>query len=570
MRWRLLVLAALSVGCFAGGASSAPTTAVAQAPQMPARDTPPPRTGTSVVSGRVLADTGGPVRHATVRIVSPDLRDGRAVGTDADGRYQFPDLPGGSYLVSATKPGFVEVPADSSQPLIVGEAAKAQRDIVLTHACAIAGRVVDEFGDPAANAAILVLRRVFSGPRGFRVGARGSGIATTNDLGQYRVYGLEPGTYYVAANARELGGLSSGMFGGVEQMDRAGYAQTYYPGTANLASAAPVRVRLGQDVLNADFSLVMTRTARVSGTVMNSQGRVATSGMIDVRQIIAGAADMGNEIGYGLRPDGTFVMGGLAQGDYTVTARVSAVSGVDRVTTETGRVRVTVAGSDVPGLTIQMSRGATVSGQLVFENVPPVGAALKIVVQPVSTDPQSLSPLGQPPEVSADNAFTLTGLFGSLVFRLTGLPDGWALKSVTLDGRDVTDTPINLEGREQITGLQVVVSDRVTKLNGTVSDAQGQPADGADVLILPPESNRWSDGSRYVGQTTARKGNWSVTGLPPGDYYAVALDPAAQRAIANVDDTNPRNVLRKLATSFSLGEAEVKSLALRIVKLPEL
>ncbi len=559
-----------------------------QSPQTPARDTQPVRTGTAVLTGRVVTDGGSPVRRAAVRISSFQLRAGRASMTDGDGRYEFHDLAAGEYFMSVGKSGFIAAPRDGDAPassVKIGEGERARRDFVMVRACAIAGRVLDEYGEPIPDVPVRVLQRRFAWGSGLRLGYAG-GYQTTNDLGQYRVYGLQPGNYYVTATPRD-----SGTFGGMygtgapEQTDRSGYAQSYYPGTTSLADAVPVRVAIGQDAMNVDFALTPTRTARVSGTIVDSQGRPATRGSVSLRQIVPGLENASGESGTSFGPDGTFVLSGLAPGEYIINgrmtgpmpeserARLAPNADVVMTTIEAGRARVTVAGNDISGITIQMSKGASVSGELIIDSgtLSPEQTR-RIALQSAATDPSWMSsPSGLPSQLGADNRFTMSGLFGPRLFRVAGLPVGWALKAVLLNGRDVTDTPVNFEGREQITGMQIVVTNRVTRINGSVTDSQGQPVQSAMLMVLPQDGDRWGEASRYVTQTVVRNGAFIVNALPPGDYFAVAIDSATQRAMQNMDESDPRQVLRKVGTTFSLTEGETKDLALKVVtKLPEL
>jgi hypothetical protein len=148
------------------------------------------KTGTGRIRGRVMAaETGGPVRRAQVRIMSPDIGSKSAM-SDAEGRYEFRDLPAGRFNMSATKSGFVTVQYGQTRPYESGktiELVEAQvldkADIAMPRGSVIAGRVLDEFGDPVADAMVNAMRSAWTGGRR-RLQPSGR-VAQTNDLGQY-------------------------------------------------------------------------------------------------------------------------------------------------------------------------------------------------------------------------------------------------------------------------------------------------------------------------------------------------------------------------------------------------
>src|SRR6185312_11046975 len=172
--------------------------------------------------------------------------------TDGDGRYEFRDLPGGRYNLSATKAGYVTVqygqtrPFESGKPLDLADAQLMDKaDFSLPRGSAISGRLVDEFGDPIADAVVSAMRSAWAGGRR-RLQPTGR-TAQTNDLGQFRIYGLSPGDYYVSATFRAgdmvamdiamsaVTGAGSG--GPTGSAPNSGYAPTYFPGTPSGSEA---------------------------------------------------------------------------------------------------------------------------------------------------------------------------------------------------------------------------------------------------------------------------------------------------------------------------------------------
>src|SRR5437868_7081230 len=189
--------------------------------QQPARDTPaqpaaPAPTGR--ITGRVVAaDSGRPVKRARVFVTAAEVPGGRGMLTDDSGVFDLTELPAGRYTLTVSKSGFVSLSYGQRRPLQAGtplQLADGQQlkgiEFQLPRGSVISGRVLDEDGDamPAVN--VRVMRyQYLQGER--RLTPAGNG--QTDDKGQYRVWGLMPGEYYVNAIARG-GGPGGQFFGG--------------------------------------------------------------------------------------------------------------------------------------------------------------------------------------------------------------------------------------------------------------------------------------------------------------------------------------------------------------------
>src|SRR5947209_10194432 len=192
-------------------------------PQQPARDTPaqqreaPPPGGR--ITGRVVTgDTGRPVKRARAFITAAELSGGRGALTDENGIFDFTELPAGRYTLTVSKSGFVSLSYGQRRPLQAGtplQLADGQQlkgiEFRLPRGGVVAGHVFDEDGEPMAGAVVRVMRyQYLQGDRRLTP----AGTAQTDDKGQYRVWGLTPGDYYVNAVARG-GPIGNGLFGGL-------------------------------------------------------------------------------------------------------------------------------------------------------------------------------------------------------------------------------------------------------------------------------------------------------------------------------------------------------------------
>src|SRR5258708_1314410 len=224
-----------------------------------------PKTGTSGLRGRIVAsDTGTPVRRAQVRISGPDIGT-KSPLTANQGRYEFKELPAGRFNVSVSKSGYVTMQYGQNRPFEPGrpiELADAQvlekTDVALPRGGVLAGRVIDEAGEAVAEADVTAMRMQFqNGKRRLVPSGRN---ASTNDLGQFRLYGLPPGEYFVSATLRSMGSMvidliGAGSGGPTGSNQSSGYAATYYPSTPNPAEAQRGALTVSQEPPGVDIQL---------------------------------------------------------------------------------------------------------------------------------------------------------------------------------------------------------------------------------------------------------------------------------------------------------------------------
>jgi hypothetical protein len=533
--------------------------------QASARDNvAPPVTGTARVIGRVIAaDTGNPMANAQVQISSPALAKPRQVTTDAGGRYEITGLPAGRYKLSVSRLGFVTIEYGQTRPFEPGRALELldghtvdRIDFALSRGGVITGRVTDQNGEPQPGMAMTAMRFAWT-PSATRMLERTSsgffGGIVTDDLGQFRIYGLMPGSYVVAV------GAVPGGFIGPEPRPQ---GVTYYPGTANVDEAQPVQVELGQEV-SAHFSLVSTRPARVSGTVVDSAGRPVVW-----RQLILASRTEGGVFTRSsgtTRPDGTFDITGVAPGTYTIELFPVRSDTTDR---EFASFPISVDGHDITDLLISTRPEATVRGRVIFEGSSPEPFATQhIAVSPADPRMKSAVQLSfgrtSGGTVDAKGNFSIIGVHGHVVFQssFTGVSGPWHLKAVRLGSADITDVGYSVTG--DIDDLEVVMTDRETGVSGNVRDARNQPVTDYVVVVLPSEEKTGVNQTRFVH--TARpdqQGRYQLKGLPTGQYVAAAVESLSRDG--HYDPAFQKRV-RSTAVSFTLKEGQQLVLDLQLM-----
>jgi len=544
---------------------------------LPPRDHAPAATGTASITGRVVsADTGTPIRRAQIRITSPDVRVNRDAVTDSDGRFEILSLPASRYRLYVSKAGYVALeygqarPFEAGKPLDITAGQSLEKiDFSLPRGSVITGRITDEFGDAVTDVQVQAMRYQFvNGQRQLTNAGR---VSTTDDIGQFRIFGLMPGDYIVQASMRT--NSNAAIQSATVAEAPSGYPGTYYPGVADVAQAQAVTVALGQELSSVAFPLVPARLSRITGTVMGSDGRPLAGAMVLLRGAgVVGPPRLNLGGGSPVRPDGTFRLTNVPPGEYVLDVQqrprdIQNLQNVNLSELEFASMPVSVSG-DIDGLSIVTTTGITVPGRVVFQgaNTQMVTVRnIQITTAPTGTGSLIMAAAGRAlgvGRVNNDGTFELRGLSGPQLVRAGGLPVGWAVKDISLDGVDITDAPFDFRPGMTPGGLVVTLTDRVTEISGTVRDSRGQPVADYVLVVFSENDKLWGARSRFVATTRPNQnGSFSITGLPPARYLA-AVVPSLENGMQN--DVALLAQLRARAENFTLAEGQTLSLNLEM------
>ncbi len=552
--------------------------AASQPPQrapVPGRPASGPETKGRIRGSVVAADTNAPLRDALVRLAGRDGGESRTTTTDADGRFEFLAVPGGRYVVSASKVAYLtreqgqRVDHVPGRPLELtdGQALPAVT-IVLPRGGVIAGRIIDQYGEPLPDARVRVLRHQRRGGRHRLVPA--GRAATTDDLGQFRVYGLEPGEYFVGATPGETDD------GETVRGGRQGHATSYYPGTTSLADAQVTPVVVAQEAI-ADFPLVPAHLVTVSGVVVTSSGRPAVGGRVELRprSDLTWGAGLPSRFTGGIGSDGGFTLGPVAPGTYVIVAEAEShrphgsfgpfLLAHER---EVGTAPVTVGPDPLRGATVATAPGGVLSGKVETDAGGPSGSSdqLRVTATPVDADdPEADLRQIAVATVRADRSFELRGLRGRYLPVVLGLPAAMSVKAVVLGTRDVTDVGIEVASLARVSGVRIVITSRVTELSGAIHDRDGRPVRDYVVLAFSADRSKWTHPQlRYTRIARPdQQGRYAVTGLPPGEYSVVALE---NLEAGTSDDPEVLARLEASASRVRLIEGEARVLDLDLTR----
>ena len=559
------------------------------------------KTGTARITGRVLTtESGAPIRRAQVRIMGPEIMAKTAM-TDGEGRFEFRDLPGGRFNLSASKSGYVTVqygqtrPFESGRPIeLTDKQVLENADITMPRGSVIAGRIVDEFGEPLPDVNVTAMRQTWTNGRR-RMTPAGGRIAQTNDLGQFRIYGLPPGDYYISATLRgpidmmavEMAVSVRAGFneaGPTASNPSSGYAPTYFPGTFNVADAQRVTLAVGQEIGNADFALTPVRLAKITGIVIGSDGKPLSGAMVTASPSSRTEVMLGMQNSGRTNADGAFTINNVAPGDYQLNANAMQVitsseggntmvfqmrtaAGGGGGEAEFGSVPLVVAGEDLPNIVLTTTKGATATGKVTFEGgaKPPNVTSIRISAPPADSPAMTLGFAGAPGPgaVKEDGTFELKGLAGQRLIRTAALPPGWTLKSVRMGGTDITDTGADFRAGDTVSGIEITLSSQTTSITGSVVGADGTAMKDYTLVIFSDDPELWKmPMSRWVtGTRPDQDGRFKVQNMPPGSYHAVAVEyiPSGEWG-----DPELLERLKGKGRRFTLEEGSTETLELKL------
>jgi hypothetical protein len=491
---------------------------------------PPEPTGTAVISGRVAINVNGspqPVRRARVTLDADVLRSSRTSDTDTDGRYQFVNLPAGRYVVRAAKAGFVPSVRDPRRtfdrpaPLDLADAQALQHDLWMGAGAAFEGQILMDGGAPAINVVVAAVRM------GYDVNGRRPvpiAQARTDDRGRYRVHTLPAGEYYLEAGPDPL----DLAFQSSPGQRSTTVPKAFYPGVPRIDVGRTVTALAGQTVSGLDISLSTVPATALTGRILDSTGARPLNTFARVQRV---GGPVGEVRGSGVTEelarevDYSFQYPRVPAGEYWVMGVTRPSPTADL---EFAAERVVFSGQAKAEITLTTAKGAVVNGRVIVEGDKPLGLdTLQIVSHPTEFELPALMyapATAQPETVGQDGTFMYKSLFGPHLMRVMNLPVAWALKSVTLDGVEIADTPVDFRGADRPRELRMVVTARTGTVSGVVRDAAGRPSPGARVVVFGADERSWGFRSRTIKAAESdATGRYAIRGLLGGRYYVVAV-----------------------------------------------
>jgi protocatechuate 3,4-dioxygenase beta subunit len=462
----------------------------------------------------VKATTGRPLKRILVALYPLDPnRESRATVSEASGRFVIAGVAPGRYTIQARGNGYSFQAYGQQQPGGPGKVltlapGQHEKDIVfrLMPPGVITGTVYDEDGDPVTGANVQAMRSAQTGGRRQMVPAGG---AQTNDLGEYRIYGLESGDYYIVAHSPRTPVVN-------EPSDEV-YLPTFHPNTADPTQATLIQLPPGAEVQDINVDLRLVRGVRLSGRVLVEGAAKSIQGAY-VSLVSRDPAAAGYQFagyGTGVEDDkGTFEMRGVPPGSYYLTGGWG-----DAQYNYSGRVPVDVGSAGIEGITLIIGPGVDLRGHIRTD--PPAQLNFNTVSLWLQSTDSTIS--GGSTEIKPDGTFVVHNLYdGNYRLHVGGFPEEFYLRSARMGGSEVLETGLTITHTEPPGALDMVLTQNGGRIDGTVVHHQ-KPAAGAIVVLVPdpPDRNR---GEMYSSKRTDQMGRFSLRGLPPGDFKLFAWE----------------------------------------------
>ena len=551
---------------------------------------------TGAIGGRVITDGGQPLPGGRVYVgsVSDNANGaGRTTSADEQGRFSVPDLESGAYTVTANAPGYVQVrPPAGSQEAADSYYRRPGDSVTLTlrKGGVITGRVVDAQGEPVVGIGVRAHHvrneegRVVTSNYFFR-------LRRTDDLGNYRIYGLEPGAYVVSAGG---GGSAFDFTGNFSAY--ANEAPTYHP-SATRDTAAQINVTVGSETTGIDIRYRGEPGRKISGKLAGAIDSTGGGFGDGVSVNLINVADGATEASTYVNPneERAYSFGGVADGEYELIARRNSRAGTSASSLPR---RVAVRGADITGADLTLAPLGSITGALRIEPISAAtsestngaGACQALGNQPASAPEEIVliarrqrTDAGKPAHRAAgaavddlpapDGSFALRGLAPGR-YRLEVRPpsDHIYIRSITsfaapaartaansgtpkrtnatTPQRETPASDFDLAAGADVRGVRLTLAAGAASVAGRVrssNDATTLPA-RLRIYLIPAAPEHADHAWRYRETLVDGDGTWRLRHLAPGAYHILV-----RRADDNLDELLPR-----LLTSDAAGRTELR------------
>jgi hypothetical protein len=565
---------------FAGVALVTGLVGVAQVPRDGSRVTL--ERGESIIAGTLVADdaNAAPIRRARVTLTELTRSASRIVMTDDAGRFVFVELPAGRYQLTVTKAAWLNASYGATRPggsgtAIALRSAERMTSLVvkMVRGAVISGTVRDERGQPAAGVTVAVIHPRLRDGEATLPTASPTAVATTDENGEFRAYGLPPGNMVVAAlrggsrasstadafrptSAAEIQRAERGE--AIDPTTRPGpvtWAMSFHPNAIDPADAVPIPLAAGEERQGIDITLRLVPVARVKGVVVGPDGAPRAGAQLTLTSMgprLSGGTGINGLLLTSTDRDGRYEFPAVLPGSYSLVAGATRTP-VGQATGEhsdhelTGALyamtELSMMGQDLD-VPLALHPMLTVSGRVVFEGDATTEAGGLIV---------RLNRVGRPFEgtggahtlTPSTTSFTMQGILPGRYQLTLRAPAGspWVARSSILRGQDSLDVPVEVRPGENVSDWVLTITNRPSELTGVLLDAGGQPAPEYFIVVFSVDRPFWSPPSRRIAQTRpGQDGRFSVKGLPAGEYFIAAisdLDPGQSLDAAVLDRLIP-------------------------------
>jgi protocatechuate 3,4-dioxygenase beta subunit len=504
------------------------------------------------------ADSAGPPAGAPPPPVAPF-----SVKSGNDGKFAFRNLPAGSYKLVGARIGGGWVPIEYGQrgvldrgvffPIGEGESKRDMR-LEMIPVGSISGRVIDENNKAVGRVAVVALNRMYREDRSVLNLVQ---IVNTDENGEYRLFSLVPGTYYVAIRPEDPSRRTStwsvfppGRRGPSEQASspvvtkrilptgetlEETFRFVYFGGTTDPARAVPLNLPPGGNLGAVDIPYAAGRMKNlhirgkvIDGTTGNPAAGAAVrlvprifSSHLIVPTTTTNAA-------------GEFDLTGAVAGSYQLYflgAQVPprpAAPGTPPPPPPpplVAMVPIELAEKDVENITVTINLGSTINGRISIDGQEAIGdpgfSRMRVMIEPV---PSGIA-MGQVQTVtpSADGSVKIENVWpGTFRILMSSSPPNTYVKSMTLGFTDLLNQPIAVPLQTAGT-LDIVLGTDTAGVSGRVTTERQEPASNVKVALVPNAPLR-GRGDLYKSVTTDAAGSFSISSVAPGDYRIFAWE----------------------------------------------
>jgi hypothetical protein len=462
----------------------------------------------------VKSTTGEGLKRATVQLTPiGGGQEPYSTLTENSGRFSIRGIAPGRYAINAWGNGYFEEAPQKGRgrtqlSILDLTPGKSVSGIAfrMVPPGVIAGTVYDENGDPVTSAQVHALHVGGSATR-WQISGAGSGL--TNDLGEYRIWGLRPGKYLVAASYQPPQNNPS------QQTDEV-YLPTFHPSTSDTSQATVVEVQAGGETLGIDVDLRQAHAVTVRGRIV-FDGPVKSLRNVYVSltpRAAEGSYSLSN-YGISVRNDsGDFEIRGVPPGPYDLSAYWN-----DGKRQLYGRTLIEVGNANLDGVTCALGSPITLAGRFRVEGGNQFDfTRLGLWLQPLEN---TMGAGGG--QVRADGTFVMENVYdGNYRVHVSGYAEEYYVKSARQGGSEVLESGLTISRSQPPAPLEIVLSLDGGRVDGSVLQEQ-RPVGGAMVVLVPDPPRRDCE-EMYSMKTTDALGRFSLLGLPPGDFKLFAWE----------------------------------------------